>query len=112
MVGDEDANTIICSAGIPHVICPAWFDLYTMAARVEYLNIGFYASKASPPNLDATEISDGLITALDLSPENTKGEEICQNALKLGEITRAYGGAKVAVDKVLELSKEKKFQRP
>lgn len=83
-----------------------------MAARVEYLNIGFYACKASAPDLDATEIANGLITALDLSSENTKGEEIRQNALNLGEITRAYGGVKVAVDKILELSKEKKFQRP
>lgn len=112
MVEDEDANTIICSAGIPHVICPAWFDLYTMAARVEYLKIGFYACKTSAPDLDATEIADGLITALDLSPENIKGEEIRQNALRLGEITRTYGGVKVAADKILELSKEKKFQKP
>lgn len=37
----EDANTIVCSVGISYVIFPTWFDLYTMAARVEYLNIGF-----------------------------------------------------------------------
>ncbi|KFY77920.1 hypothetical protein V498_09216, partial [Pseudogymnoascus sp. VKM F-4517 (FW-2822)] len=92
MVHHGGANTYfeVLGAGIPHVICPAWFDLYTMAARVEYLKIGFYACKASAPDLDATEIADGLITALDLSSENTKGEEIRQNALNLGEITRAY----------------------
>lgn len=108
----ENANILVCSAGIPHVICPAWFDLYTMAARVEYLKIGFYASKTSAPNLNATEIADGLITALDLNPENTKGEEMRRNALRLGEVTRAYGGVRVAVDKILELAKENHFQMP
>ncbi|KFY46748.1 hypothetical protein V494_00348 [Pseudogymnoascus sp. VKM F-4513 (FW-928)] len=114
MVHHGGANTYfeVLGAGIPHVICPAWFDLYTMAARVEYLNIGFYASKASAPNLNATEIADGLITALDMNPDNIKGEEMRQNALRLGEVTRAYGGVKAAVDKIVELAKEKNFQRP
>lgn len=107
-----NANTLFCSAGIPQIICPAWFDLYTMAARVEYLKIGFHASKTSAPDLNASGIADGLINALDLNPGNGEGEEMRQCARRLGEITRAYGGVKVAVDKILELAKDKKFQRP
>jgi len=87
-------------AGLPHIILAQWYDLYEMAARVEYIGIGIYGNKSVAPEIDATEF--GAAIARLLSP-GEEAEKIARKAKEIGEICRNAPGKKGAAAKVLEL---------
>ena len=86
------------SAGIPHIILPQWGDLYDNAVRVEYLGLGIYGNKTRPPAVGAVEFGAALLRIVGPGPES---EGFRQRACKVGELCRAAGGRKTAVDIIL-----------
>jgi UDP:flavonoid glycosyltransferase YjiC (YdhE family) len=92
----------IPSAGIPHIILPAWNDTYEFAARVEYFGIGVYGSKKSKsaPGADGVELGEALLFVTGDSDESKVMKE---KARKLADVVNAYGGRSKAADTILEM---------
>ena len=87
------------SAGVPQIILAQWMDLYDNAVKTEYLGSGIYGNRTRPPAVDAVEFGAALRRIVGPSPES---EGFRQRARKVGELCRAAGGHKTAVDIILE----------
>jgi len=94
------ANGTLSRAGIPQIILAQWFDLYEIAARVEYLGIGIYGNQSVAPDIDAAEFGAAVSRLLSPSEE---AERFSRKAKEIGEICRMAPGKKGAVAKILEL---------
>jgi UDP:flavonoid glycosyltransferase YjiC (YdhE family) len=76
------------STGIPQVILPLWFDLYSIAQTAEYLGIGVWPGQDTAPNWDSEMLSEAILGAL-----NGKGSaEMRRRATELRVKARSYGG--------------------
>jgi len=87
------------SAGIPHIILAQWVDLYDNAVKAEYLGLGIYGNKAQPPAVGVVEFGAALRRIVGPGPES---EGFRQRTRKVGELCRAAGGRKTAVDIILK----------
>jgi len=87
------------SAGIPHIILAQWLDLYDNAVKIEYLGLGIYGNKTQPPAVGVVEFGAALRRIVGPGPES---ERFRQRARKVGELCRAAGGRKTAVDIILK----------
>ena len=89
--------------GIPQIILAQWFDLYDMAARVEYVGIGIYGNRSVAPGIDATEF--GAAVSRLLAPG--EAEKFARKAKEVGEACKMAPGKKGLVAKILELAEDK-----
>jgi UDP:flavonoid glycosyltransferase YjiC (YdhE family) len=105
MTADE-----IFSAGIPHIILPAWNDTYEFAARVEYFGIGVYGSKKSKsaPGADGVELGEALLL---VTGDSDEGKVMKEKARKLADVVNAYGGRSKAADTILEMCAGKEKEK-
>ena len=78
-----------CSAGVPQVILPLWYDLYNYALLAEYLGVGIWPGKDNAPTWDANTLSKGIQTALD-------EPNLRQNARRIAYASRKYTGRAAA----------------
>ncbi len=85
---------------MPQVVLPVWYDTYDFANRVEHLGIGLWASKATPPHVNADEFSRAVTAVVDKGEE---GRRRRARAGELGEVCRKAGGRKRACARILEL---------
>jgi UDP:flavonoid glycosyltransferase YjiC (YdhE family) len=101
------ADGISHRAGIPQIILAQWFDLYDMAARVEYVGIGIYGNRSVAPDIDAMEFGAAISRLLSPSEE---AEKFTQKAKEIGELCRVAPGKKGAVAKILEFVEDEKVK--
>jgi UDP:flavonoid glycosyltransferase YjiC (YdhE family) len=92
----------IPSAGVPHIILPAWNDTYEFAARVEYFGIGVYRSKKSKsaPGADSVELGEALLL---VTGDSNESKVMKEKVGKLADVVNAYGGRSKAADTILEM---------
>lgn len=88
------------SAGLPQVILAQWYDLYEMAARVEYLGIGIYGNKSVAPGIEALEFGTAVARLVRPGKEL---EGFRTRAKVVAEACRKAGGKKTAVDKLMKI---------
>lgn len=51
-------------AGVPQVILAMWYDLYTLASRVETLGHGIFANRGFETSIDIQKLTDALVCLL------------------------------------------------
>lgn len=92
-------------AALPQVILAQWYDLYDNANRAEYRGIGIYGNRGVAPDIDADEFATALSRIVGPSPE---AEGYRSKAAEISGLCRAAGGRKAAVDRILELTTQRK----
>ncbi|KAH7305774.1 hypothetical protein B0I35DRAFT_413592 [Stachybotrys elegans] len=81
--------------GIPQVILPLWFDLYSIARTAEYLGIGIWPGHETAPTWDSETLAQGILEALN----GKSSAEMRRKSSELSVKARSYGGkAAVARD--------------
>jgi UDP:flavonoid glycosyltransferase YjiC (YdhE family) len=88
-------------AGRPHLILAAWFDLYTLAARAEWLGCGLQANKGVEPSISGPLLADALVTVL-RDREGEEGARIKSRAEELGRLCRVKRGDQVAAEAIVQ----------
>jgi UDP:flavonoid glycosyltransferase YjiC (YdhE family) len=91
-------------AGVPQIILPAWFDLYTLAMRTEWLGYGISGNKGSEPELNAEKFADALVRLLRDKP-GEEGERIRERAGEIGRMCRKERGDRKAADAILRVAR-------
>jgi UDP:flavonoid glycosyltransferase YjiC (YdhE family) len=71
-------------SGVPSIILPVWFDLYTLALRTEWLGNGIYANKGVEPYIDGSLLADAIVRTL----KDREGEEGYRIKFKAEELAR------------------------
>jgi UDP:flavonoid glycosyltransferase YjiC (YdhE family) len=56
---------------VPQIVLPAWYDLYTLAVRVETLGHGIYANKGYEPTINCQQLTHAIVRVL----QDRRGEE-------------------------------------
>jgi UDP:flavonoid glycosyltransferase YjiC (YdhE family) len=87
-------------AGVPQIVIPAWFDLYTLAVRTEWLGHGIYANKGFEPNIDGPLLCDAIVRTL-RDEEGEEGNRIKIRADEIGKICRKERGDRKAADAII-----------
>jgi UDP:flavonoid glycosyltransferase YjiC (YdhE family) len=87
-------------SGVPSIILPVWFDLYTLAIRTEWLGNGIYANKGVEPHLDGPLFADAIVRTLK-DREGEEGYRIKMKAAELARICRRERGDKKAGEAII-----------
>jgi hypothetical protein len=88
-----------------------WFDLYTLAVRVETLGHGIYANRGHEPTFKARFIADALVRILRDRP-GEEGHRIRAKAQELAKACQATEGDKTATDVILKAAMNKYNEIP
>ncbi|KAH7302842.1 hypothetical protein B0I35DRAFT_455445 [Stachybotrys elegans] len=75
-------------AGVPQVILPLWFDLYSIAQTAEYLGVGIWPGKETAPQWESDVVAEGILQAL-IGP---KSDIMRRTAANLSDTAHSYGG--------------------
>lgn len=90
-------------AGRPHLILAAWFDLYTLATRAEWLGCGLQANKGVEPAISGPLLADALVTVL-RDREGEEGARIKKRAEEVGRLCREERGDQVAAEAIVQVA--------
>jgi UDP:flavonoid glycosyltransferase YjiC (YdhE family) len=83
-------------AGVPQVILAMWYDLYTLASRVETLGHGIFANRGFETSIDTKRLTDALVCLLLV--DDARGLLIQARARGLAESCKKFGGDERAAD--------------
>ncbi|KAL0934398.1 udp-glucoronosyl and udp-glucosyl transferase family protein [Colletotrichum truncatum] len=87
-------------AGVPHIVLPAWADLYNYASLAETTDIGVWGNRKAAPGISADELGSAFLKMVDGGPASLSMRE---NAKRLGKsIVRP--GRDIAADEVARLA--------
>lgn len=84
-------------AGCPHLLLAAWYDLYTLSARAEWLGCGLQANNGVEPAISGPLLADALVLALD----SEEGDRMKRRADDLGRLCRERRGDQLAAEAIL-----------
>ncbi|KAF6817385.1 UDP-glucoronosyl and UDP-glucosyl transferase family protein [Colletotrichum plurivorum] len=87
-------------AGVPHLILPAWVDLYNYGVLVEEVGLGRWGNRKAAPALEAEELSEAF---LELVGDGPASRALRQNAKKLAK-TFTRPGRDIAADEIAMLA--------
>jgi UDP:flavonoid glycosyltransferase YjiC (YdhE family) len=87
-------------SGVPQIILPVWYDLYTLALRAEWLGNGIYANKGVEPNLSGPLLADAIVRTL-RNHEGEEGHRIKIRAKELARICRRERGDRKAAEAIV-----------
>jgi UDP:flavonoid glycosyltransferase YjiC (YdhE family) len=80
-----------------------WYDLYTIAVRVEVLGHGIFANRGHETEIEPSLLEDALVRVL-CDRDGEEGSRLRQKAAELGRICRAARGDLKAVDVIFKLA--------
>ncbi|TEA20489.1 Glycosyltransferase sdnJ [Colletotrichum sidae] len=86
--------------GVPHIILPAWLDLYNYAARVEAIDIGVWGNRQTAPGFSVDELASAFLKLVDGGPDSIsmrKNTEALAKSIK-------RPGRDVAADEIAKLA--------
>jgi UDP:flavonoid glycosyltransferase YjiC (YdhE family) len=87
-------------AGCPHLVLAAWLDLYTLAARAEWLGCGLQANKGVEPAISSSLLADAIVLILQ-DRDGEEGARMRCRAEELGKMCRKRRGDQVAAEAIL-----------
>ncbi|KAF5502658.1 Glycosyltransferase sdnJ [Colletotrichum aenigma] len=88
------------SAGVPHLVVPAWLDCYNYAALAESFKLGVRGNYKAAPGISQDELTEAFLTMLDGGPSSV---EMRTNAKRLAK-SLVRPGRDVAADRIAELA--------
>lgn len=92
-----------CSAGIPQVIAPIWFDTFDFAQRVEYLGIGYWGNQLHAPGVSGPELGQAVKRIL----FTERGRKVARRAREMASKVGSKEGRVVASEKIMRLTPSK-----
>ena len=92
--------THTCSAGVPQVIAPIWFDTFDFAQRVEYLGIGYWGNQLHAPGVFGPELGQAVKRIL----FTERGHKITKRAREMAAKVGSKEGRVLACEKIMKLT--------
>lgn len=89
-----------CYAGVPQIIHPQWYDLYTNAVRAEWLGIGVHANKGHDAEFHDVQFADAL-ERVSLRESGQPGHAMKTKADGIAKVCQAARGGQKAAQVIL-----------
>jgi UDP:flavonoid glycosyltransferase YjiC (YdhE family) len=80
-----------------------WYDLYTIAVRVEALGHGIFANRGHETEIEPALLADALVRVL-CDHDGEEGSRIRNKAKELGKLCRGARGDLKAADVIFKLA--------